>query len=86
MGCCIQSLTCVWLGDLYRRIKHQILLAILTSKLMHSFRFEIFNILKGSLALLKIQKAPLLQLEFNILKGNLALLKIQKAPLLQLEG
>ena len=53
---------------------------------MHSFRFEIFNILNGSLALLKIQKAPLLQLEFNILKGNLALLKIQKAPLLQLEG
>ena len=50
-------------GDLYRRIKHQILLAILTSKLMHSFRFEICNILKGSLALLKIQKAPLLQLE-----------------------
>ena len=47
----IWNSSCVWLGDLYRRIKRQILLAMLTSKLMHSFRFEVFSTLKGSVVL-----------------------------------
>ena len=47
----IWNLSCVWVGDLYRWIKQQILFAMLTSKLMHSFRFQIFNTLKGSVAL-----------------------------------
>ena len=36
----IWYLPCVWLGDLYLWIKWQNLLAMLTSKLMHSFRSE----------------------------------------------
>ena len=38
---------CVWLGELYRWIKRQTLLAMLTSKFVHSFRFEIFITLNG---------------------------------------
>ena len=37
--------------NLNRWIKRQILLAMVTSKLMHSFRFEMFSALKTSVAL-----------------------------------
>ena len=47
----IWNSSCVLVGDLYRWMKRKILLAILTSKLMHSFRFEIFSTLKRSVHL-----------------------------------
>ena len=47
----IWNLSCVWLGDLYRWMKWQILLTILNLKLMYSFRFEIFTTNKGSVTL-----------------------------------
>ena len=59
----IWDLSCVWLGDLYRWIKLQILLAMLTSKLIHSFRFKIFNTFKRIVPLWKMHTPPLLQLE-----------------------
>ena len=42
----IWNLSCVCVEDLYRWMKQQILGAILTSKLMHSFGFEIFSTIK----------------------------------------
>ena len=40
--------SCFWLGDIKSKMKRQILLAILTSKLMHLSRLEIFKTLKES--------------------------------------